>query len=66
MLKKLLQKGYYKNVICSPVGGGHKVEEIADNSYDAVIISGGFVQAHLPIDCLKEVARVLKPGMKNT
>ena len=62
MLDKLEAKNIYQNVTCSLVGGGNKLTGIKDNTYDGVVISGGFAQAHMPVDSIREVARVLKPG----
>lgn len=62
MLDKLIAKGIYKEVICCPVGNGNKIQGVEDDSYDVVTISGGFAQAHMPVDALREVARVLKSG----
>ena len=39
-----------------------RIEGIKDNSYDAVTLSGGYAQGHLPVDALSEVARVVVPG----
>ena len=64
MLEHLKKRGVYRNVICSRLGGGHKLESVPDNHYDYITISGGFAQAHLPVDSIREVARMLKPGEK--
>ena len=62
MLDKLQQRKIYQNVYCSRVGGGHRVEAVPDKHYDVATICGGFAQAHLPVDSLREVTRMLKPG----
>jgi len=55
-------KRLYQNVHCSLVGGGNRIETIGDNVYDAVVISGGYAQSHMPVDSLLEIHRVIKPG----
>ena len=62
MLDKLKAKNIYNKVICSLVGGGNKIKDVQDNTYDIIMISGGFAQAHMPVDALREAVRVLKPG----
>ena len=62
MLNILRKRGIYKNIYQTYLGGGHKATSIADNSYDMIIISGGFAKSHLPIDCLEEVVRLGKKG----
>lgn len=63
MLDKLkAREGLYGRVIFSLIGGGMQIEGLEDNSYDAVTLSGGYAQGHLPVDALREVARVVKPG----
>ena len=62
MLDHLKKRNVYRNVYCSRIGGGHKLRKVADNTYDIITISGGYAQAHMPVDSLREVARMLKPG----
>ncbi len=62
MLDVLEGKKVYNRTFCQYFGGGNKFD-MADRHYDAVIISGTFVKGHLPIDALREVARVLMPGI---
>ena len=62
MLDKLEEHNLYGKVICSLIGDGKQIEGIEDNSYDAVTLSGGYAQGHLPVDALSEVARVVVPG----
>eukprot|EP00094_Tigriopus_californicus_P007315 TCALIF_07040-PA protein Name:"Similar to WBSCR27 Williams-Beuren syndrome chromosomal region 27 protein (Homo sapiens)" AED:0.06 eAED:0.06 QI:0/0.75/0.4/0.8/1/1/5/424/232 len=62
MLDVLEKLDLYNKKICAALGSGRKIPGIEDESYDVVTISGGFCQAHLPIDSLEEVVRVLKPG----
>jgi len=62
MLDICEKRKLYKSVHCSLVGGGNKIETIGDNVYDAVVISGGYAQSHMPVDSLLEIHRVIKPG----
>lgn len=62
MLDKLKVKNIYNKAICSLVGGGNKINSVEDNTYDVVMISGGFAVAHMPVNALREVVRVLKSG----
>ncbi len=61
MLDVLESKGIYRKSYCQFFGGGH-LFKVPDGFYDAVIISGAFVKGHLPIDALRESARVTKKG----
>ena len=63
MLDQLKKRNVYQNVFCSRVGGGHRVRQVEDEQYDIITIGGGFAQAHLPVDSLREVSRMLKSGM---
>lgn len=62
MLDKLEERQIYGKVVCSMIGGGNQIPGIEDNTYDAVTLSGGYAQGHLPVDALREVVRVVKPG----
>ena len=62
MLDKAKSKGIYGKLICSLVGGGNRIQEVEDDSYDVVLVSGGYAQAHMPVDSLREICRVVKPG----
>ena len=64
MLEKLRAKGIYSQTFCCVLGDKFKKihQDISDESYDIVIIMGGFAQSHLPIDSLYQAARALKPG----
>ena len=62
MLDVLERRGVYNRVFCSPVGGGSRVDGIKDGEYDVVVVTGGYAQSHMPVDSLREIARVLKPG----
>lgn len=65
MLDILERRGgsVYSRVTCSLVGGGNRLSNVPDGAYDAVVVSGGFAQAHMPVDALREICRVIKPGM---
>ena len=62
MLNILKRKDVYRNVYQTMLGGDHKATEIENDSYDLIIISGGFAKSHLPVDCLDEVIRLGKKG----
>ncbi len=62
MLDELEQRGIYRQVFCSLVGGGHRMDAIPDGDYDIVLVAGGYAQAHMPVDSLREICRVIKPG----
>ncbi|CAH1251381.1 WBSCR27 [Branchiostoma lanceolatum] len=36
--------------------------DIEDGNYDAVVMSGGFLEGNVKCDCLEELIRVVKPG----
>ena len=54
MLNILERKEMYRNVYKTMLGGGHTAINISDDSYDLIVISGGFAKSHLqmPIKCL--------------
>lgn len=62
MLDELGRRGIYGRAICSLVGGGHRITGVADGEYDVVVASGGYAQAHMPVDSLREICRVVRPG----
>ena len=64
MLEKLRAKCIYSRTFCCVLGDKFKKihQDIFDESYDIVIIMGGFAQSHLPINSLYQAARALKPG----
>lgn len=61
MLNKASQKGVYRNVYCCRIGDGHKLP-MADNTYDAAIMTGGLAEGHIKCDAFLEIMRVVKPG----
>ena len=63
MINVLRNRTVYRNIYQSYLGGGHKANNIQDETYDLIIISGGFAKGHLPVDCLEEVVRIGKQGM---
>ena len=62
MLNILERRNIYRNIYHKMIGGGHKAISIANDTYDLIIISGGFAKSHLPVDCLEEVVRLGKKG----
>ena len=62
MLNILERKEMYRNVYKTMLGGGHTAINISDDSYDLIVISGGFAKSHLPVDCLDEVVRLGRNG----
>ena len=62
MLNILGGRNIYRNIYQTKLGGGHKAISILDDSYDLIVISGGFAKSHLPVDCLEEVVRMGKNG----
>jgi len=61
MLNVLRQKNVYRNAICSMIVSGEELE-VKENSYDAVVVSGGFVKGHMPLYALDEMIRMCKKG----
>jgi predicted TPR repeat methyltransferase len=60
MLVELRKKGVYNKAICGRLGDNTEpIHDIADGSYDVVIIAGGFAHGHLNIQVLRQVARAL-------
>ena len=61
---ELHKKGVYRNAICSKLGDTTEaIPGITDNSYDIVILCGGFAHGHLNIQVLWQAARALKKGI---
>jgi len=54
--KRGIYQHFYKDTI-----GEHQTE-IASDTYDAVVIAGGFVQGHCPPEAFDEMIRICKPG----
>ncbi len=63
MLEVLKEKGLYKGIFCQYFAGGTEFA-VEDGHYDAVVINGAFVKGHLPVDALREIARILKSGTR--
>jgi len=61
LMDVLRSKKIYDNVWVEYFGG-EASNFIQDSSYDAVVISGGFSQCHLPVSCLDDILRILKSG----
>ncbi len=69
MMKKLREKnGVYRNTWIVRLGDKNEQihQDIQDESYDLVLIMGGFAQSHLPNDSLYQVARAIKKGKQMT
>ncbi len=61
MLDVLESKNIYRKTFCQFLGGDTKCD-VQDGSYDAVTVCGAFTKGHLPVDSLREIARILKKG----
>ncbi len=54
---------YYRKTHCQFFGEQSRLEACPGGSFDALIISGAFLgTGHMPIDALREAARLLKKG----
>lgn len=64
MLDILESKGIYRKSFCCFFGGSdpNRLSQVPDGTYDAIVIAGGFSKEHLPVDSLREIARLLKKG----
>ncbi|XP_013412465.1 methyltransferase-like protein 27 [Lingula anatina] len=60
MLEQARQKGVYKKLINATVGTNRV--DIANDTYDAVIMSGGVGCGHVNAGGLAEMIRLVKPG----
>ncbi len=60
MLDILESKRLYCRAFCDFFGPDFNAG--GDGEYDAVVICGGFSKQHLPVSCLHDVLRMLKPG----
>lgn len=60
MVEEAKKKGVYINYIIDLIGG--REAHIEDDSYDAIAISGGMGEGHIPCVALREMIRVVKPG----
>ncbi|XP_060065131.1 methyltransferase-like protein 27 [Ylistrum balloti] len=60
MLDEAKTKGVYQAMICSYFDGNE--QDIAPNTYEAIVVCGACNNSHLPRECLWEVVRLLKPG----
>ncbi|XP_033762407.1 methyltransferase-like protein 27 [Pecten maximus] len=60
MLDEAKTKNVYQALICSYFN--EKELDIAPDTYDVIVISGGYSNSHLPLDCVWEAVRLLKPG----
>ena len=65
MLDQLNAKKIYQKSFCNVLGDKNAklLEEILDESYDIIIIMGGFAQSHLPVNTLYQASRALKSGI---
>jgi len=61
MLDILTEKGIYDKKFLSPIGYKPIVEIRAD-TYDALVISGGMGEGHIPIRAIDEMLRIVKKG----
>ena len=65
MSKKMLEeskaKDLYTNFFTLPIGE-EATPGIAENSYDAAVATGVYVEGHAPMKSLHELVRIVKPG----
>jgi len=60
MLTLLKQKGIYRKTTAILLGDGGN--DVVENVYDVVTISGGFVPGHVPMAALHDLVRMCKSG----
>jgi len=60
MLKILEAKNVYSRVLCEKIVQNEELDNISENTYDAVVMSGGFVKGHVPLYVLDEMIRMCK------
>lgn len=61
MLDTCKQKGIYSNFIHCLLGDGSQLP-VSRGTYDALVMSGGTCENHLPPSAQREFIRVIKPG----
>ncbi|ELU11755.1 hypothetical protein CAPTEDRAFT_223109 [Capitella teleta] len=61
MLEFARGKSIYQRLYCAKLGEGNTLPMI-DNTYDAAVMSGIFVQGHVKLDALLDIIRLVKPG----
>ena len=66
MLEIAKEKNVYRKLTCAELGKDKEIPGCTTISYDAVVMGGAFALAHVPIECLLEIARILKPGLSAT
>ena len=63
MLEELRKKEVYEKIVSTKLGESTgSIPEINDETYDIVIIAGGFAHGHMNIQILRQAARALKKG----
>uniref|UniRef100_A0A2C9L4Y3 Methyltransferase type 11 domain-containing protein n=1 Tax=Biomphalaria glabrata TaxID=6526 RepID=A0A2C9L4Y3_BIOGL len=61
MLETCKRKGFYSHLIHCLIGEGKQLPA-SNNTYDAITMSGGTCENHIPPSCQEEFVRVIKPG----
>jgi ubiquinone/menaquinone biosynthesis C-methylase UbiE len=61
MLEIARDKGIYQRLYCAMLGEDRKLPML-DNSYDAAVMSGIFVQGHVKLESLLDIIRLVRPG----
>ncbi|ELT90869.1 hypothetical protein CAPTEDRAFT_228946 [Capitella teleta] len=61
MLEIAREKSIYERLYSAKLGEGNKLPMI-DDTYDAAVMSGIFVQGHVKLDALLDIIRLVKPG----
>jgi len=61
MLERCREKKIYKNLFEVPLTSA-PTKGIKENTYDAAVSAGCYLEGHIPLDTLEELARMVKSG----
>ncbi|XP_078001195.1 methyltransferase-like protein 27 [Glandiceps talaboti] len=59
ILDQAQEKGIYKKLICAKIGT-EPIEGVNEDTYDAIVCSGAFLDNHLDDSCLTEWVRIVR------
>ncbi|XP_078000962.1 methyltransferase-like protein 27 isoform X2 [Glandiceps talaboti] len=59
ILDQAQEKGIYKKLICAKIGS-EPIEGVNEDSYDAIVCSGAFLDNHLDDSCLTEWVKIVR------
>ncbi|XP_077988542.1 methyltransferase-like protein 27 [Glandiceps talaboti] len=59
LLNQAAEKCVYKKLICAKLGAD-QIEGIKEDTYDAIVCAGGFLDGHLDDTCFTEFVRILR------